>query len=161
MVLAFLSAAGLMAWLRVKAAPVEVEVVEGDGVGIVEENMATLVANDVFGTNPMAQADMLIELRGLLVDGLQGSEVLFLEVPIQGSYLTRMLPEVLASGVVVERGATVTVTGRVHAMSDSVADSWVASGGISEGERIVALFAESFFEAEEVTVTAEPDPDEN
>jgi hypothetical protein len=161
MVLAFLSAAGLMAWLRVKAAPVEVEVVEGDGVGIVEENMATLVANDVFGTNPMAQADMLIELRGLLVDALQGSEVLFLEVPIQGSYLTRMLPEVVASGVVVERGATVTVTGRVYAMSDSVADSWVASGGISEGERIVALFAESFFEAEEVTVTAEPDPDEN
>ncbi len=35
MVLAFLSAAGLMAWLRVKAAPVEVEVVEG--VPIVEE----------------------------------------------------------------------------------------------------------------------------
>jgi len=155
MVVAFLSAAGLMAWLRVKAAPVEVEVV-GE-VPIVDENMSTLVAIDVFGTNPMEQADMLIELRGLLVQGLVGSEAFFLAVPNQtGPYLARMLPKVVASGVVVERGATVTVTGRVYAMSDSVADAWVAAGGIAEGDRILAIFAESFVEAEEVTVTAQP-----
>ena len=159
MVLAFLSAAGLMAWLRVKAVPVEVEVVEGTPV--VEEVMSTFVANDVFGSNPMAQADMLIQLRGLLVTSLVGSEAFFLDVPIQGSYLARMLPDVVAGGVVVESGATVTVTGRVYAMSDSVADAWVASGGISEGERIVAMFAESFFEAEEVTVTGQPAPEAN
>ena len=158
MVVAFLSAAGLMAWLRVKAAPVEVEVVEE----IVDENMSTLVAIDVFGTNPMAQADMLIELRGLLVQSLVGSEAFFLAVPNQtGPYLARMLPKVVASGVVVESGATVTLTGRVYAMSDSVADAWVAGGGIAEGDRILAVFAESFFEAEEVTVTAQPQPDAN
>ena len=156
MVVAFLSAAGLMAWLRVKAAPVEVEVVEE------VENMSTLVAIDVFGTNPMAQADMLIELRGLLVQSLVGSEAFFLAVPNQmGPYLARMLPQVVASGVVVESGATVTLTGRVYAMSDSVADAWVAGGGIAEGDRILAVFAESFFEAEEVTVTAQPQPDAN
>ena len=161
MVVAFLSAAGLMAWLRVRAAPVEVEVVEG--VPVVEENPSTLVAIDVFGANPMAQADMLIELRGLFVQSLVGSEAFFLEVPIQGSYLARMLPEVVAGGVVVESGATVSVTGMVHAMSnpDSVADSWIASGSIAEGDRILVQFAESFFEAEEVTVTAEPEPDAN
>ena len=158
MVVAFLSAAGLMAWLRVKAAPVEVEVVEE----IVDENMSTLVAIDVFGTNPMAQADMLIELRGLLVQSLVGSDAFFLAVPNQtGPYLARMLPKVVASGVVVESGATVTLTGRVYAMSDSVADAWVAGGGIAEGDRILAVFAESFFEAEEVTVTAQPQPDAN
>ena len=160
MVVAFLSAAGLMAWLRVKAAPVEVEVVEE--APIVDENMSTLVAIDVFGTNPMAQADMLIELRGLLVQSLVGSEAFFLAVPNQtGPYLARMLPKVVASGVVVESGATVTLTGRVYAMSDSVADAWVAGGGIAEGDRILAVFAESFFEAEEVTVTAQPQPDAN
>ena len=158
MVVAFLSAAGLMAWLRVKAAPVEVEVVEE----IVDENMSTLVAIDVFGTNPMAQADMLIELRGLLVQSLVGSDAFFLAVPNQtGPYLARMLPKVVASGVVVESGATVTLTGRVYAMSDSVADAWVAGGAIGEGDRILAVFAESFFEAEEVTVTAQPQPDAN
>ena len=160
MVVAFLSVAGLMAWLRVKAAPVEVEVVEE--VSIVEENMSTLVAIDVFGTNPMALADMLIELRGLLVQGLVGSEAFFVAVPNQsGPYLARMLPEVVGNGVVVESGATVTVTGMVHAMSDSVADAWVASGAIAEGDRILAVFAESFFEAEEVTVTAQPQPEDN
>ena len=151
-----------MAWLRVKAVPVEVEVVEG--VPIVEENMSTLVPIDVFGANPMAQADMLIELRGLLVSGLVGSEAFFLTVPNQPNpYLTRMLPEAVAGGVVVESGATVSVTGMVHAMSnpDSVADSWVASGSIGEGDRILVLFAESYFEAEKVTVTAQPQPEAN
>ena len=152
-----------MAWLRINAAPVEVEVVEGgEGGAMVEENMVTLVAIDVFGTNPMAQADMLIELHGLLVQSLVGSGAFFLAVPGQsGPYLVRMLPEVAASGVVVESGATVTMTGRVYAMSDSVADAWVAGGSIAEGDRILAVFAESFFEAEEVTVTAQPRPDAN
>ena len=149
-----------MAWLRINAAPVEVEVVEGGAM--VEENMATLVAIDVFGTNPLAQADMLIELRGLLVQSLVGSEAFFLVVPNQsGPYLARMLPKVVANGVVVESGATVMMTGRVHAMSDSVAAAWVAGGGIAEGDRILAVIAESFFEAEEVRVTAQPQPDAN
>ena len=42
---AFLAAAGLMAWLFVQAAPVEVEVVEGGPVTEVHE--ATVVAVDV------------------------------------------------------------------------------------------------------------------
>ena len=149
-----------MAWLRINAAPVEVEVVEGGAM--VEEDMATLVAIDVFGANPMAQSDMLIELRGLLVQSLVGSGAFFLAVPNQsGPYLARMLPEVAASGVVVENGATVTVTGRVYVMSDSVADAWVAGGAIAESDRILATFATSFFEAEEVMVTAQPQPDAN
>ena len=62
---------------------------------------------------------------------------------------------------VINSTATVTLTGRVYAMSDSVADAWVAGGGITEGNRILAVFAESFFEAEEVTGTAQPQPDTN
>ena len=53
-----------------------------------------------------------------------------------------MLPEVVVDGGVTEAGAIVAVTGRVYAMSDSVADAWVASGGI----------AASFFEASGVAV---------
>jgi hypothetical protein len=158
MVVAFLSAAGLMAWLWVKAAPIEVEVVEG--VPVVED--VAVVPIEVFGADPMAQAGMVIRLRGLLVQSLVGSEAFFLAVPGQsGPYLARMLPEVVASGAVIENGATVTLTGSVYVMSDSVADAWVASGGIGEGDRILAVFAESYFEAEAVTVTAEPQPDDN
>ena len=49
MVGAFLVAGGFFAWLSVKAAPVDVAVVEEGPV----ENLATVVAIDVFGTNPL------------------------------------------------------------------------------------------------------------
>ncbi len=160
MVVAFLSAAGLMFWLSVKAAPVGVEVVEGGPV--VEETVSTRVDIDVFGTDPMAQAGILIELRGLLVSSLVGAEAFFLAVPNQsGPYLARMLPAVAESGVVVQSGATVSVTGRVYAMTDSIIDAWVASGAIAESDRILAVFAESFLELQGVRVTAEPQPDDN
>ena len=157
---AFLSAAGLMAWLWVRAAPVEVEIVEG--APVTEEETPTVVATDVFGANPMAQAGMVIRLNGLSVQSPVGSEAFFAEVPgPSSSYLVKMVPGVVTSGVVVEGGATVSVVGMVHLMSDSVADAWVASGGISEGDRILAIFAESFFEASGVTVTAQPQPEGN
>ena len=160
MVAAFLSAAGLLYWLSVNAAPVGVEVVEG--VPVVNEIASTRVPINVFGTDPMAQAGKLIELPGLVVLSHVGPEAFFVQVPNQPSpYLARILPAVVADGVVVEDGATVSLTGRVYTMSDSVADSWVAGGGITEGNRILATFAESFFEAEEVTVTAEPRPGVN
>ena len=152
---AFLSVAGLMAWLFVRAAPVEVEVVEG-GSGI-EEDAPTVVATDVFGADPMAQADMLITLHGLPVQSLVGTQAFFVEIPNQSApYLARMLPEAIAEGVEVENGATVSVTGRVHAMSDSVADAWIYTGGLAEADRALAVFAESFFEIDEVTVTGQP-----
>ena len=157
---AFLSAAGLMAWLFVRAAPVEVEIVEGGPV--MDEDTPTVVASDVFGANPMAQEGMLIRLNGLPVQSSVGSEAFFTEVPGQAnSYLVKMVPGVVTSGVVVKGGETVSVVGMVHLMSDSVADAWVASGGISEGDRILAIFAESFLEASGVTVTAQPRPEGN
>ena len=95
---------------------------------------------------------MLITLHGLPVLSLVGTQAFFLEVPNQsGPYLTKMLPEAL---VEVESGATVSVTGMVHAMSDSVADAWIYTGGLAEADRVLAVFAESFFEATEVTVSA-------
>ena len=157
---AFLSVAGLMAWLFVRAAPVEVEIVEGGPV--MDKDTPTVVATDVFGANPMAQEGMLIRLNGLSVQSPVGSEAFFTQVPGHtSSYLVKMVPGVVTSGVVVEGGATVSVVGMVHLMSDSVADAWVASGGISEGDRILAIFAESFFEAAGVTVTAQPQPEGN
>ena len=39
-------------------------------------------------------------------------------------------------------------------MSESVADDWVATGAIAEGDRILATFAQSFLEAVDIIVTA-------
>jgi hypothetical protein len=156
MVGTFLVAGGFFAWLSVRAAPVEVVVEEEAPV----ENMATVVATDVYGTNPMAQAGMVIQLNRLGVETLIGTEAFFVAASgLSSGYLVKMTPEVVAGGGVPESGATVSLTGMVHAMSDSVADAWVASGGIGENDRILAIFAESFFEASEVEVTAPPQPE--
>ncbi len=155
MVGAFLVAGGFFAWLSVEATPVEVEVVEGG-----EGAPAMVVATEAFGMDPMAHAGTLIEVRGLGVNSHVGAEALFLLVPGQANpYIVKMLPEVAANAEEIENSATVAVTGRVYAMSDSVADAWVASGGIGEGDRILAIFAESFLEIEEITVLAPPPPE--
>lgn len=161
MIGAFLSAGALMAWLFVRAAPVEVEVVEGAGEVQQEMASAPVVDNEVFGTNPMVHEDLRIRLNGLRVNSLVGgsSEAFQLQVPNQNDpYLVRMLPEALMEGDVVGEGSTISLIGTVHAMTDSVADAWVASGAIPDSERIVVLFALSFFEAEEVDVTGQADP---
>ena len=157
MVGAFLVAGGFFAWLSVKAAPVDVAVVEEGPV----ENLATVVAIDVFGTDPLAQAGMLIQLESLEVVGdLLGAETFFVTVPNQANaYIVKMLPEVVVDGGVLENNATVSLTGMVHVRTDSVVDAWVASGGIAESNRILAEFAQSFFEASEVEVTAPPQPE--
>ena len=111
------------------------------------------VALDVFGANPMAYADILVTLHGLPVQALVGSQAFFSLLPRhRAPYLVKMLPEVVVDGGVIEAGAIVAVTGMVYAMSDSVADAWVASGGIAEADRVLAVFAASFFEASGVAV---------
>ena len=155
MVGAFLVAGGFFAWLSVKAAPVDVAVVEEGPV----ENLATVVAIDVFGTDPLAQAGMLIQLDSLEVGSLIGAEAFFVMVPNRAdAYFVKMLPEMVVNGGVLENNATVSLTGMVYAWSDSVADAWLASG-VGESERILADFAQSFFEASEVEVTAPPQPE--
>ncbi len=106
-----------------------------------------------FGASPMAHADILVTLHGLPVQALIGSQAFFSLLPgHRAPYFVKMLPDVVADVGVIEVGATVSVTGMVYAMSDSVADAWVASGGITEADRVLAVFAESFFEASGVTL---------
>ena len=157
---AFVVAGGFFTWLYFQAVPVEVEVVEG---GVVEEVMATVVAIDDFGVDPLAHAGMVIELHRLGVQSvLTGEEAFFVVVPNQPSgYLIKSSLEVVPIGGDLEFNATVSVTGMVHAMTDSVKDAWVASGAIQESDRILADFAESFLEARAVSVTAPPPPEDN
>ena len=161
MVVSVLLAGGFFFWLSIKATPVEIEVVEG--VVAPEGAPATVVDIDAFGMDPMAYVASVSELRGLGVGTRLGAEAfLLLGIPNQPSgYLLKIAPEVVPIGGDVEFGATVSVTGTVYAMSDSVADAWVASGAISAGDRVIALFALSFLEARAVSVTAPPPPDPN
>jgi hypothetical protein len=159
MVGAFLMVGGFFFWLSIKATPVEVVVIEGEDP--VEQSSAMVVPTDAFGMDPLAHAGMVVELSRLGVQNvLAGNKVFFVGVPGQGSgYLIRLLSEVVVIGGDLEFGATVSVTGTVYTMTDSVADAWVASGDLTESDRIQAIFALSFLEARAVSVTAPPQPD--
>jgi len=159
MVGSVLLAGGFFYWLSIKATPIEVVVEEG--VAAPEGAPATVVAIDAFGMDPLAHVGTVIELHRLGVGNPLGAEGFSVGVPNYPQYLIMMLPDVVPIGGDVESGATVSVTGTVYAMSDSVADAWVASGAISAGDRVIALFALSFLEARAVSVTAPPQPDPN
>jgi len=152
MVFAFVLVGGFLAWLNQRARSEELAVVE-DFAGEGDLAAARLVATDVFGADPLAYPDALIQVNRLLVQSLVGAQAFFVEVPGQPSpYLVKLGPEVVADSVAVPNGATVSVIGYVHQMTDSVADDWVANGGLSEGNRVLAIFAESFLEAADIIV---------
>jgi len=152
MVFAFILVGGFLAWLNQQARSQQVAVIE-DPVEEAGLTTARVIATPVFGANPMAQGGMLIQVNRLLVQSLVGSQAFFVEVDGQPApYLVKLGPEVVADSVVVPSGSTVSVIGFVHQMTDSIADDWVASGGITESDRVLALFAESFFETVDIIV---------
>ena len=166
MVGTFLSVGALLYWLSVRAAPVEVEVVEGEEAVREEVATAPVVDNGVFGADPMAHEGMRIRLNGLRVGNVIGPRAFFLQVPNQvNDYLVGTLPEALMQDEEVVGGSTVSLIGTVHpgTAMDSVAAAWIASGAIPESQGIVVEFALSYFEAEQVDVTgqAQPEPDDN
>ncbi len=156
MILAFVVAGAFFTWLYFQASPVPVVVVEGSGDE--EQQVARIITIEVFADDPMAQAGLLIQVHALGVQSRVGSGAFFVGLPPAANYLVRMLPEVVADSLDMEAQSTVSVMGTVYAMTDSVADSWVASGVIAESDRVVAMFALSFLEARAVRVTAPPPP---
>jgi hypothetical protein len=151
MVLAFAGMVGFLYWLALSARSFDVDVVEettdDSGAGM-------LVMADSFGVDPMAFSGTIIRLENLPVQGPLGTQAFFVRVPNQpGPYLVKMGAVVAADSIVIVMEDIVRVVGNVYMMTDSIADSWVADGAITEDEKIVATFAESFIEALEVEIT--------
>ena len=154
MVVAFVMVGGFLVWLNVKAANIEVAVVEdtsgADGLG-----SAPVVEAAAFGSDPMAHSSGVIRINNLSVESGVGSQAFFVAMPNQpGPYLMKMGARVVADSVSVSSGSRVSVVGRVYAMSDSVADDWVATGAIREDDKILATFAQSFLEVVDIEVMA-------
>ncbi len=157
MIVTFLVIGGFLAWLNVKAESTSVvTVIEGSGPDSVSIGSATVVEVETFGLDPMALGGLVIRLNDLSVQGALGRQAFFVDIPNQpGPYLIKMGARVVADSVVVPGGAIVTVIGRVFAMSDSVADAWVAEGALTENDKILATFAESYLEAADLIMLSD------
>jgi hypothetical protein len=142
MVLTFVLIAGFLYWLNVTAQPTEVEVVE---VGATETGLTT-VTLEVFRAGPEVYDGQEIRITETRIASLLGEQA-FWAGPDDNPFLVKISQELLEQGVSLEPGSIVTVIGTVTMMSDSVLSAWDEAGAFqSEGDRIVAEFAERFVE---------------
>ncbi|HEX7091095.1 MAG TPA: hypothetical protein VF192_13225 [Longimicrobiales bacterium] len=150
MIVAVLMVAGLMVWLRVATEPTPVAVAEDPAAeGAAEGGLVTITLDDLAQDAGRFQGQE-VRLADVRVASPMGAQSFWVELPNGSPYLIRLRPEVIAGGFAIQRGAVVTVTGTIHAMSDSVLAAWQQEGAIAdEGQKAEAQFAVTFLEARE------------
>lgn len=151
MILAFLSAAGLLYWLNVTSAPAEFTVAQeasqGDEVRLVE-------VGD-FAADPAALMGQRIRLSQVFVASVTSPEVVWFEFEDGTRYLVRISRELVDDGFRVLEGELVGFEGTIQQMNESVAENWLADGVINDPalrDTVAAL--QSYLFAEQVHVGA-------
>lgn len=103
----------------------------------------------VTGAGAGAFEGQVVRVEPTEVASLLGQQGFWLDVS-QSPFLVSYGPTLLADSVTATPGSTVTVTGTVMAMSDSIAASWLEAGRIGEGDQLAASFAAHFIEAAQI-----------
>lgn len=154
MLLSFLTVAGFLYWLSVKAVPTEVTVEEPE-----DDSMTNEVALAEFSAATAEYVGREIALREIPVTTLLGAHAFWTNLADaqKTPYLVHLSNALVADSVTVVAGTTVHVMGTVVAMTDSVLDAWEVAGAFTNGEtdRFQAEFAENFLEISSVA-DAEP-----
>jgi hypothetical protein len=154
MIVAFLAMAGFLYWLNLQAQADAAE-------RAVQEDVPEDTSSDVSGVlvpgedlqgDPSPYDGMVVTVQGLSVASRLGTQGFWLELPNKNPFLVSMSEAVKAEGITVNTGQTVTVSGTIYAMGDSVLDAWSKAGSIGEGDRLAAEFATHFLEAQQVRV---------
>lgn len=154
MIVAFLAMAGFLYWLNLQAqADAASRAVVEDVPEEAGPMAGTVVPGTDLQTDPSPYEGMTIKVEGLSVAGGMGTQGFWLELPNKNPFLVYMSEAAQAEGLTVTAGQVVTVSGTIHAMSDSVLNAWSASGGIGEGDRLAAEFATHFLEAQQIQVS--------
>jgi hypothetical protein len=150
MVLCFLAIGGFLYWLSITAEPTTIVVEE-----VVNTELTNAVAFADFSAATDSYMGQVISLEGIDVTSLLGPQAFWtsLEDAQRTAYLLHFSEAALADSVSVMSGNSVTVTGMVTAMSDSILDAWEAAGAFpQENDRLLAEFAEDFIEVSSVSV---------
>ena len=161
MILSFLMVAGFMYWLAVTAEPTEIVVVEPDAV------LENVVAFGVFSVGPSEYLGEVVSLEDIVVNSVLGNHSFWVNLADANrtAYLLHLSDSLVADTMVsISGGMTVTVTGTVSVMSDSVLDAWETAGAFgAEVDRSMAEFAENFLEITglEMPETSEPGEDDD
>ena len=104
-------------------------------------------------TGAAAFTGQMVRVNGLRVMSLVGTKGFWVELPNGNPFLLRTEDD-----TTVEPNQLVDIVGTVVAVSESIIADWVASGSISETDRLTVEFATDFIEVEMVMPAAAPAP---
>ncbi len=155
MVLAFISAAGLLYWLNVNSTPTEFAVAteapdtgETQSVGVSE-----------FALNPSVFVGQRVQLGDVIIANVTGPAAVWFQFEDGTPYLVRLSQGLMGQGLNIAAGEIVGFTGTIQMMSDSILDAWTAEGVIAdEGLRGMMEFSQTFMHAEEAAIQGRPSP---
>ncbi len=149
MIAAFVAIGGFLYWLNLQAA-------EYEAAQLIEEEIpeevvtiegAVMVAATDIQTDAGPFEGQRITLTDLPVASPLGTQGFWLEMPNRNPFLISLNDDLMAQGSMTSQGQTVTVTGIVFAVNDSIIESWSTAGTVSEGDRLAAEFVTHFIEA--------------
>ena len=152
MVMAFLVIGGFLYWLNGEAAAERALSIVEETTEEISQAAATTVAAADLDIDPASFEMQFVRVAGLNVESMLGDQGFWLGLPSGNPFLVSMSDDLMAEGVAVTQGQPATVTGVVHAMSDSALSAWTAAGTLSDAERPVAEFATHYLEATEIVV---------
>jgi hypothetical protein len=166
MVLSILVMIGFMYWLflqgQKQSAEKEAVAQQMRADSVEAERLAALrgqtVSGEALQTDPSVFAGRLVTVEGLRFTGTMGTQGWWLELPNGNPFLVSLSPAVVARGETYSAGQSVTVSGTIVAMGDSILDAWSGTGAIGEGDRLAAEYATYFMEASNIEVSATATP---
>ena len=114
-----------------------------------------VVSGEILQSDPSPYTGQKVRVESLYVTGTLGTQGYWLELPNKNPFLVSLSASARAQGVTASVGQTVTVTGMIVAMGDSVLKAWSAAMTIGEGDRLAAEYATHFLEAEGIQVAGQ------
>lgn len=153
MIAALVLIAGLFFWLSMEATPTQMTVVEDDstaaGNASTDDSGAADVTLAEFATGPAGYQSLNVRLRDVAVAARLAERGFWIQLPNNQPYLIHIGETLSSGGTTVASGDTVTVSGVIRMMSDSVLNAWRSSGVLTDDLQVEeARFATSFMDAQ-------------
>lgn len=162
MILTFIVIGGFFYWLFLQAQDQKAQ----EAVKLQEAAAARAAAypdaRDITGADlekdPTSLSGALVRLEALPVASALGTQGFWVQLPNKNPFLVSLDDSLKADTLSVQAGQMVEVVGQIRAMSDSAVNAWVASGAITEGDKLAAQFATSYLQARHVEVKQDQQP---
>jgi len=157
MIVTFVMIAGFLWWLNKSAESASVVIDEQttsvEGPSSATGGAVTRVTEEQLRLDPQAFEGQVLEVTDDVAMGL-GSQAFFLDF-LESPFLVILNEELVQQGQAVPAGS-VTVTGPLMVMNDSIIENWMGRGLVPANDRILLEFSTHFIEARSVSSPEQP-----